>query len=849
MHPYPIRKLVAPLALAVSAVLACPAQAAGSAEEAAGRKDDRLGTATLDQVVVTGTRTENRKARESAAPITVLEAQDIVDAGKANLLEALQTLLPSFNLPTNIQPDLGSIIRGAQLRNLSPAYTLVLVNGARRNSTAVYAGNYAGDVYVDLSLIPITAIDHIEVLRDGASSLYGADAVAGVINIILKKDAQGGSVSVEGGQAYQGDGSRGIVRANYGFGFGHGGWANLSLESIRQNIAVTTAALAPTYLTYPAINDATGAYQALGTNNALPAGASPNPKEATRDNRPWINQGINPYTLQTFAANFGYDASPGLQFYGFATFAHRKAQSAENFRTAYTVWTSNPGALALYPDGFTPWEAAIENDWTLNAGARGVAAGWDWNFSTTYSRDDVNTYTLHSLNFSLDYPGGPTDFYDGHIGYRQLNNNLDFRRAFDIGWARPLELAFGLEYENDQYRYLPGDPDSYYGVGAASEVGNKPEDQARTGRHNEAAYLGLSSRPTARWELDASARFQKYSDFGGVPNFGLATRFDFTPAFALRGSVSSGFKAPSLVTQSYTNTNDRQGATYAVVRPASAIGQALGATPLRAEKARNYSVGLVWDPADWLDVTVDAYQIDVRDQLGSSPTVGVNTSTGTDANGNVLSAAQIAYVTGRLASFGVDPGIMQTGYFISYLTNVGDLRTRGVDINATAYQRDTALGNFRYTFAANFNTNRLTRQAPLSEALQEFPNISLLGASTINRLLDLAPKRKFIASVGWNLEAWHANLKETLYGPLQRIGTVPYKVGSVAVTDLSLGREFGDHLSIDVGANDLFDTKSDRIPAWATSAATLAQYGYAYDNTGPVSNVGGYYYLRATYTF
>ncbi len=843
-----LRNAFASLALAVSFAWVSMAHAAGSDEGSADGKDKNT-TTTLDQVVVTGTRAENRKARESAAPITVLEAQDIVDSGKANLLEALQTLLPSFNLPNNIQPDLGSIIRGAQLRNLSPAYTLVLVNGVRRNTTAVYAGNYAGDVYVDLSLIPITAIDHIEVLRDGASSLYGADAVAGVINVILKKDAQGGSVSVEGGQAYQGDGSRGIVRANYGFNFGHGGWANLSLESIRQNIAITNASLKSTYLVYPAINSTTGSEASLGTNNSLPDGTLANPKEATRDNRPWINQGINPYTLQTFAANFGYEVSQDFQFYGFATYAHRKAQSAENFRTPSTIWSNNPGALELYPDGFTPWEAAIENDWTLNAGVKGLARGWDWNFSTTYSRDSVNTYTLHSLNFSLDYPGGPTDFYDGNISYNQLNSNLDFRRSFDIGWARPLDVAIGFEYEHDQYRYLPGDPDSYYGVGAASEVGNKPEDLARTGRHDQAAYVGASTHLTERWGIDASARFQKYSDFGGVPNFGLATRFDFTPEFALRASVSSGFKAPSLVTESYTNTNDRQGATYATVRPASAIGQALGATPLQAEKARNDSIGLVWDPVDWLDVTVDAYQIDVQNQLGSSPTVGVNTSTGTDASGNVLTAAQIAYITERLESFGVDPGILQTGYFVSYLTNVGDLRTRGVDINATAYQRDTAWGNFHYTLAANFNTNKLTKEAALSEALQDFPNISLLDDSTINSLLNLAPKRKFIADLGWNHDAWHANLKETLYGPLQRIGTVPYKVGSVAVTDLSIGREFGGHLTVDVGANNLLDTKPDKVPAWAQSTATRAQYAYSYDNTGPVSSIGGYYYLRATYTF
>lgn len=804
----------------------------------------------LDTVLVTGTRVDNNTLKDSATPITVLTARDLTNSGQANLLQALQTLLPSLNLPDNIQPDLGSIVRGAQLRNLSPAYTLVLINGVRRGTSAAYTGAYPGDVYVDLSLIPMSAIDHIEVLRDGASALYGADAVAGVINIILKKDAEGGQVSVEGGNSYNGDGSRGILRANGGFHFGRAGWVNLSLETTHQNIAITSPALNSSYLFYPAVNDSTGALQALGKNNSLPAGASANPAEAGRNSRAWINQGIFPYSQQSFAVNAGYDFSKALQVYGFATYSHRNAETPENYRLPNTIFISNPSALSLYPDGFTPWEVAHETDYQISGGARGEIDDWKWNFSSTYNSDGIDTYTDHSLNYSLDYPGGPTNFYDGFLGYNQLNSNLDLRRAFDLSFLpRPLELSFGLEYEHDQYKYLPGEWASYYGSGAASEVGNKPVDEARTTRQNIAAYAGLATHLTERWELDLAARFQHYSDFGGVPNGSIATRFNFTRHFALRGSLSNGFKAPSLVAESYTNTNDRNGATYAVVRPGSAIGQALGATPLQAEKAHNYSVGLVWDPENWLDITVDAYQIDVRNQIGVSPTVGLNTTTGEDANGHALTASQVAQITRRLESFGVDPIILKSGYFVNYFTNIGSVRTRGVDLNISASQDSPGWGHFRYTLAANFNTNRLTSQAALPAALQEFPNISLLTQSSLNSLLYLSPKRKLIGNINWYRHSWHANLKETYYGPLRRISTQTYYLNPRFVTDLSIGKDLGHGLSIDLGANNLFSQKPGKIPNWARSTGSLAQYPYVYDQSSPVSTVGGYYYGRVTYTF
>ncbi len=261
--------------------LAFSAQAQTSAE--ASRPDQSV--ATVDEIIVTGTRATGRTVANSASPIDVISGDAVVNTGAPNVLEALNLLLPSFNLPAQVQPDLGALVRGAQLRGLDPAYTLVLVNGKRRHTTAVvnYDG-FAGSVPVDLALIPGDSIERIEVLRDGASAVYGSDAIAGVINIILKSGAQPSTLSVQAGATYEGDGAVYIARGTHGWSFADGrGYLNLGAEAIIQERAVRNPEIRSSYLYYPAIDRITGLPVRLGPNNSLPAGADPDPREATRD--------------------------------------------------------------------------------------------------------------------------------------------------------------------------------------------------------------------------------------------------------------------------------------------------------------------------------------------------------------------------------------------------------------------------------------------------------------------------------------------------------------------------------------------------------------------------------------
>ena len=447
---------------------------------------------TLDAVVVTGSRTSNRTVKNSSTPIDVISAEDLASTGQANLLEALQRSLPSLSQIGGYQSDQESLIRGYQLRNLSPGYTLVLVNGKRRNASAYVSGanggGYPGHAWTDLALIPVSAIDHIEVLRDGASALYGSDAITGVINVILKSNAHGGDVSVESGQSIDGDGTRTSVRANIGLPWGQDGFVSLSGENTRQHHAIRTRRYIDAYLSYPAV-DASGNPVALRPNNRLPAGTTPNPAEASRDPEANTILSSPSYALTALAVNAGHGLGENAQFYATATASDRTAQAIQNFRLPATIFGTYkaPSVLNVWPDGFLPVLETKEKQYTGTAGVKGHWGGWDIDGSLTGNRNTVRTYTRHSANFSLAYPGAPTDFYDGKLDYA-----AGHRQPGPAPWLRRgrLRLAVGGE----RWRRIPARALRAWGraVGVVHRL--------RCGR------LRRATPPPMRWRPRATAR-------------------------------------------------------------------------------------------------------------------------------------------------------------------------------------------------------------------------------------------------------------------------------------------------------------------------------------------------------
>jgi len=812
---------------------------------------------TLDAVVVTGSRTSNRTVKNSSTPIDVISAEDLASTGQANLLEALQRSLPSLSQIGGYQSDQESLIRGYQLRNLSPGYTLVLVNGKRRNASAYVSGanggGYPGHAWTDLALIPVAAIDHIEVLRDGASALYGSDAITGVINVILKSNAHGGDVSVESGQSIDGDGTRTSVRANIGLPWGQDGLVSLSGENTRQHHAIRTRRYIDAYLSYPAV-DASGNPVALRPNNRLPAGTTPNPAEASRDPEANTILSSPSYALTALAVNAGHGLGENAQFYATATASDRTAQAIQNFRLPATIFGTYkaPSVLNVWPDGFLPVLETKEKQYTGTAGVKGHWGGWDIDGSLTGNRNTVRTYTRHSANFSLAYPGAPTDFYDGKLDYQQGIANLDLRRGFDVGaFASPLEVSAGAEYQHERYERGAGQWESYTGFGAAAFVGYSTADAVEATRNSKAVYVGAATNVTSRWYLDAAARWEDHSDFGSVSTGRLTTRFDVTDAFGVRATVSNGFHAPSLGAQYYQATGSCPCGTTLVAQVSSPAALALGATPLQPEKADNYSLGVTWDPSAAFHLALDAYQIDIRGQLGQSSQIGYNAQDPariTDNSGTVLSVAQKNTIDALLGTAGISilPG---DAFYASYFTNVGDTRTRGLELTVEANQ-ETAWGKLRWSYAANVGRTTIQKVRDIPAVLQGLPNINLLTKSSEYALRFRTPAYTQVAGLGWQHGRWRSNVDVTYYGPIKRLNNgVAYKQPPVLVTNLSGSAELGGGWSAALGINNVFDKRTRKVPEYARSATDVASIETTWDTGDVLSTIGAFWYGRVNYRF
>ncbi|MDB5425696.1 MAG: TonB-dependent receptor, partial [Phenylobacterium sp.] len=548
--------------------------------------------AAVSEVIVTGTRVVGLKAEDSAAPVQVLSASALKRVGQPDLIQALAQNLPSFTAEAT-GGDTGNLTLAAALRGLNPNDTLVLVNGKRRHTTGnlhVLGGPYQGAATADLSLIPVGAIDHIEVLQDGAAAQYGTDAIAGVVNIILKTANSGGSLTATVGQYYKGDGETAAWSANIGLPLGDKGFVNLTLEERYHDFSVRGGA----------------DRRVFNRNGTLKAGISPIDRAGLpgADGSPVVNkiQGDAAYNVYTAYLNSGYDISEDLHAYATASYSNRIAEAYENYRLPSKVTRPGPNGTTIvpFPNGFAPKEYLKEEDYSLGGGLKGVAEGWDWDLGSTYGRDKNLISTINSANASLFTDTGvtPRNFYDGAFISTQWTTNLDISKPIDVGMATPLTVAFGGEYRRESYEIKQGDPLSIYKEGGQSYPGFQPTDAAKHKRTNYGAYADLAVSPVESLQVDLAARYEHYSDFGSATVFKLTSRYDFSPAFAIRGTASTGFRAPTLAEEFYSATNVAP--TFAVVQlPANSASAAqIGFSKLKPEKSTNFSVGFVAHPVE-----------------------------------------------------------------------------------------------------------------------------------------------------------------------------------------------------------------------------------------------------------
>lgn len=826
--------LVLSAALAASAAQA--QEAAASTEVAAAETTAEMGS--LEEVIVTGTRRVGLEVSESPAPIQVLSAETLKSSGATDLIGSLAATVPSFTAQA-FGGDMANQTLSAKLRGLSPNHALVLVNGKRRHTTsslAVLGGPYQGGASADLNFIPVSAIERIEVLTDGAAAQYGTDAIAGVVNIILKKNYSGGLVDGTVGAYKDGGGDTTGVSGNAGLG-DENAFFNFTAE-VRNHAASDRGGIDPR------VNDPARLASYPNSNMALARGY------------PYLNHilGDSEYHLQVAMFNAGAKLG-GIDLYSFGSYGKKKAESYENYRlpsrVSHTSTDSNGDTTKtyLYPFGFSPKEASDEDDLSLTVGAKGELAGWMWDAASTYGKDQIKVYTLNSANASLyaDTGATPTDFYDGRFFASQWTNTLDIGKDFDVGMATPLNVALGIEQRRETYEIGAGDPASRYKEGGQSFPGYALTDAGKHNRDNYAIYADFAVSPVAAWQLDAAVRYEHFSDFGSTTVGKLTSRYDFTDALALRGTVSTGFRAPTLAEEYYSATNVGPSTAFVQLPPNAPAAAALGlGDGLQPEKSTNFSLGIVAHPIERLTMTLDAYQIEIRDRV-----VGTGTLFG--SGGSVNSPA----VNAAIAANGnfLDPDVVANGQTgINIFTNGIDTRTRGVDLVMT-FPTSYDWGNIDWTASANYNKTEVTKIRATPTELAGQP---LFDATAISDLETTAPKYRVNLGAVWTYEKFAVKLQETLYGPSSEMespdGGTYYenKIKATPVTDLELTFKPVSSVKFSVGANNLFNTYPDQkngdlLAAYRAdgnnSAVTI------YPTFSPFGINGAYYYAKLGYTF
>ncbi len=821
---------VATQKIASIATGAAAASVATTAAAAAAPADPSTSGGAVTEVIVTGTRQTGVKAADSAAPIQVIGSQALQRVGPPDLVSALAANVPSLNAQA-VGGDLANVTLSAALRGLSPNDTLVLVNGVRRHGTAnlaVLGGTFQGGAAADLNFIPVDAIDHVEVLTDGAAAQYGTDAIAGVVNIILKKNTSGGNLSATGGGYYDGGGATSDITGNWGFEPIENGYFNVTFDS-RFHGHSNRGNVDPRF------------YNHDGYDNVGPGGA--NAAITGLSGYPNVNQisGDAMYHLNIASYDAGYKFGDDGEIYSFGTYGHKNAQAFENTRVpsrAPTIW----------PDGFNPKEEIMEDDYQFAVGVRDTIAGWHLNLSTTYGKDHDNISTEGSANDTLAAAGSTqTDFNDGAFTASQLTSNFDVSKDVDLGiFASPLTVAFGAEYRHDSYQIDAGEPSSYVDGGAQSFPGYAPISAGKHGRDNVGVYGDLALKPIEHLQLDAAGRYEHYTDFGDATVGKLTARYDLTPEFAIRGTVSSGFRAPTLAEEYYTNVNVGPTTAFGQFAPDSVGAKLLGIDGLKPETSTNFSLGFVAHPLPKVTATLDAYYIKIDNRI-----VGSGDIYATGDPSGVNSAAVGAALAANGFSF--DSGVSQTG--IDIFANGMDTATTGAEFVVTYSENYGGWGHVDWSLTGALNTTNVTHIAPSPASIA--PQV-LYDETALSTLEDSSPKFKFMGNAYWTLDKWSVNLRETIYGESSQVNLgddgVEYRstINPTAITDLEVDYKILANLKIAIGANNIFNQYPDKLNSNLVESYIRADDNAAvskYPSFSPFGINGGYYYGRVTLTF
>lgn len=754
----------------------------------------------LDAVTVVGSRRVNASATDTPVPIDFIAMSRASEqGGQLDLSQSLQYLSPSFNSTRQTGADGADLIDSAALRGLGSDQTLVLVNGKRRHTTALvnlFGARNRGNTGTDLNAIPLLAIDNIQILRDGAAAQYGSDAIAGVMNIQLKK--RKGCEAVFGYSQYSaGDGKTYLPSAYCGFGIGNGGSMGITAE-----------------------------YSDRGRSN-----------RAEPDNPRTIGDSASKNA--TIYLNGDLPTSTNGKLYFTLGMQNRDASSAAWARGGVgSDDIPSRNSADMYPDGFVPFINGTISDRYAILGHRWQAGDWNVDLSQTYGSNDMQYRISNTVNASIankELLAGrigrsPSEFKAGGFTFSQATTNLDFSRPID-GLFKGSNLAFGLEYRTENYKINAGEPGSYIdadGVGMGGNAGSQgfpgfqPGDQTDRSRGSVAAYVDLETNVTDALSLQAALRGERYSDFGSTLTGKVAASVKATPDLLFRSSLSSGFRAPSLqqVYFSSTFTDFISGVPQDVVLAPNggAVANAAGIPKLKEEKSNNFTLGMAFKPSNALSVTADLYQINIKDRIVLSGRF--------DANNYPALGASLAAL-----------GVGQAQFFVNSI----DTQTKGLDLTLS---HNANLGGAKLStyLAMNFSKTDVTNvNAPAS--LRGFEDVLL---SERERLFieQGGPSRKATLGFDYTRGAWETDFKIIHFGP-QTLGTfsgtaagVPNAVYDARTSaDLSFTYSFDSNTKLTFGGNNIFNVKP------TTQDANETDNGFKYDSVQFGLN-GASYFIR-----
>ncbi|BFM12364.1 TonB-dependent receptor [Simiduia litorea] len=852
------------LALAVAGVIAQPSFA---------QQDQSL--ELLEEVVTIGTRKEGQSPTETLSPIDVLSGSIFSKQGATDLTDSLTKVMPSLNTQRFPIADGTAFVRPVTLRNLSPDHTLVLVNGSRRHRSALVNLQLAplgtvnqGSQGVDFSAFPSAAIKRVEVLRDGASAQYGSDAIAGVVNLVLDDASEGFSLSGQYGEYSEGDGARTALSANAGFALGEQGFVNVTGEYSASEITSRGTARP----------DAAAIAEIVGADQVPYNGFG----------QRWGDPDIESVKL---FVNAGYDVSDTVALYGHASYMDTETLSGFFYRgpvlptaadnmanpprttlmidangdgiadaASNTLVTdivtaglspddyltadgTSPSGYALlnpihtqFPGGYSPLFGADISDYSLVFGAKGeFNSNLTWNLRTSTAENEVAYVLEDSINPSLGRLS-PTTFNPGTLTQQESSVNADFVKTWDDS---PLNVGFGLEWRNETYKIGAGDTASIavgptyaqFGVGSDGFQGFPTESAGSFENDSYGAYVDLETDITERWSGAIALRYEDSDAYDSTLDYKLSTRFDVSDNFALRGTVSTGFRAPTpgqVNTLNVTTTSDSSGnlvpsGTYPVSHP---IASALGAIALVPEESVSYTLGLVYTPLDNVNVTLDYYNIEINDRLAlKSFTIGAD-------------ELQL------LVDAGIPDANLLAGSNGNYFVNAFTSTVSGIDLNIHS-GHELGGGNLDIDFRHNYNTQEVSDVAAgtidagrVYDLENQIPNHStVLSFDFVQPVagMELSSLLRLNRYDGWSSTGG-------LFGPGDASDAASYS-GAILV-DVQFTLDINDNYSVSIGGDNITDEYPDK-----EANGTLKYLGQQYAVTSPFGFNGAYWYLRANASF